>query len=125
MASPLNKQGNKISPEFEARLSGLPSKKKIRAVVLIENQGRDGKDSQPVSRAAMRRRALSAAKRSAKDALPQLDNILLKHDGRKLAPSVDALGSIAVETTPAGIRALAKSIHVKAILEDQAITLIS
>jgi hypothetical protein len=41
--------------------------------------------------------------------------------GERLTDDVDVLGSITVETTAEGIKALAASEHVKAILEDQSI----
>jgi hypothetical protein len=43
---------------------------------------------------------------------------------KKLTTNPDALGSISVETTAAGIAALAASEHVKAIIEDQAVSLV-
>jgi hypothetical protein len=56
--------------------------------------------------------------------LPDLDHILERFDGKRLGTSLDALGCIPVETTAEGIYALAASKHVKAILEDQPISLI-
>jgi hypothetical protein len=63
-------------------------------------------------------------RKSAEAALPDIDGILKRFNGKRLATSPDALGCIPVETTAAGITALAASERVKAILEDQPISLI-
>ena len=55
--------------------------------------------------------------------MDDIDEILKKHDGRRLARRPDALGSLPVETTAAGIRALARSRWVQAVFEDQPIHL--
>ena len=49
---------------------------------------------------------------------------LERFDGKRLA-NVDALGCIPVEITASGVLALAASEHVKAILEDQPISLLA
>jgi hypothetical protein len=70
-----------------------------------------------------REAAVKAARKSAERALPDIDSILKRHDGRRLARRPNALGSMPVETTAAGIKALASSRWVKAIVEDQPIHL--
>jgi hypothetical protein len=55
--------------------------------------------------------------------MTDIDSILKRHDGRRLARRPNALGSMPVETTAAGIKALASSRWVQAILEDQPIKL--
>jgi hypothetical protein len=62
-------------------------------------------------------------RRLARPALLSIDRILHRFRGRRLAQGADALGSISVEATPAGIEALAASEYVRAILEDQPISL--
>ena len=52
-------------------------------------------------------------------ALDSIDKILAGHDGKRLANGAGSLGTVPVETTAEGIRALAESDQVKAILEDQ------
>ena len=52
-----------------------------------------------------------------------MDDILGRFDGQRFADEPDALGSIPVEATVAGIEALASSDWVKAIIEDQPIQL--
>jgi hypothetical protein len=71
-----------------------------------------------------RQATIKAMRKSGEQALPDIDRILARFDGKRLAAKPDALGSIPVETTAAGVIALAASEHVKAILEDQAISLI-
>ena len=63
-------------------------------------------------------------RKSAETVLPNIDGILERFDGKRLA-NVDTLGCVPIETTVAGIKALAASDHVKAILEDQPISLLS
>jgi hypothetical protein len=104
-----------ISREFSARLAKLKVKQPVRALVML---AADGGLTVPVRRA--QRAALLEHKREAARALlPEIDRILARHNGRRLSEDVDALGSITVETTAAGIKALAASGQVKTILEDQ------
>ncbi len=65
-----------------------------------------------------------ALRQSTEEALDELDGILARFHGQRLAEHPDVLGSLPVETTAAGLRALASSRWVKAIMEDQAIHLI-
>ena len=109
--------GNKLSDAFEARLRELKSGAKVRAVVMLE-RGRPG-NSEPRERADQVRRV----RESARAALGEVDAILAQFNGRRLADEPNALGYLAVETTPAGIRALARSNSVRGILEDQPVRL--
>lgn len=118
-----NSKKLKISSEFEARLSRLEPEEKIRAIVVLETKGTDGTPTRRQSRAS-RQLAIEANRKAAEPALADIDDILGKFDGKRLAPNVDALGSIPVETTAAGISALSESSHVKTIFEDQSISLI-
>ena len=52
-----------------------------------------------------------------------MDKTLEKFGGWRFQADLSALGTIAVEATPAGINALAQSKSVKTILEDQRVTL--
>jgi len=114
----------KISPQFAARLSRLRPQERVRAVVLLRTAPsgniRAGRQS-----GRTRKAAIEAVRKSTTPALPDIDKVLKRHDGQRLATQPDALGTIPVETTPAGISALAASEHVKAILEDQPISLLS
>jgi hypothetical protein len=54
--------------------------------------------------------------------LADLDEILNDFEGKRLVSAPDALATVPIETTPAGIEALAAPAKVKAVLEDQRIT---
>jgi len=111
----------KISPEFAARLGRLGPKQRVRAIVVLnaETAGTGQRQSQ-----AERQAVIKAMRQSAERALTDVDDVLKRFGGQRLANIPDALGSLPVETTAAGIAALAASKYIKAILEDQAITLI-
>jgi hypothetical protein len=113
-------QISKISREFASRLDRLRPRQKIRAIVMLDA----GQRSAPTRNGARARGAAVAAVRDAADtALPDIDVILERHDGRRLSAHADALGCLPVEVTVDGIAALARSKHVKAIFEDQPISL--
>ena len=117
-------QKAKISPEFAARLDQLGPKQKARAIVMLRTKGAGELSGQRQSH-VKRQKTIEEIRKSAEPAIADIDDILKHFGGRRLGNSPDALGSIPVESTAAGIAALAASKHVKAILEDQAITLIS
>jgi hypothetical protein len=73
------------------------------------------------SSSAERDAAVEAVKESARSALSEVDDILERFGGRRLADGPDALGSVPVKATAAAIHALARSRKVKAIMEDQPI----
>jgi hypothetical protein len=114
---------SKLSPEFKTRLQSLGPEQKVRAIVVL-----DTKDASSVSgrrqSPAERRAALEAVRKSASAALPQIDETLEPFDGRRLSKHPNALGAILVEANAAGIMALAASKCVKAILEDQPVSLL-
>ena len=115
-------QPPKISREFSARLARLEPRQKVRAIVLLRTEDARtpmGKRQSPDERKATTERI----RQTAETVLPAIDQILDRFGGRRLAEQVNALGSIPVEATSAGIDALAASEHVKAILEDQSISL--
>src|SRR5438105_771602 len=99
-----NQASAKISPNFRARLNHLEPTQKLRVIVFLRTP-----DNAPATRAATRahRKALvERVRQAAKTALPDIDAILERFGAERLSQSVDALGSILVETTPAGIKAL-------------------
>ena len=65
-----------------------------------------------------------AARDAVEAAASEVAEILAAHGGRRLEQNLDNLAALAVETTPAGIRALAEIATVRAVMEDQAISLI-
>jgi hypothetical protein len=108
---------SKISTTFSARLRRLGQAGTIRAIVLLEH------DRTAVSVHTDRAQAIDALRESASNALSEIDRILTRFDGRRLADQPNALGYVPVETTAAGLRALAESDHVRAVIEDQPISL--
>jgi hypothetical protein len=114
------KAKDKISTEFAARLRRYRPKEKVHAIVFLDTgdiAGSSGKRQSSAERAAV----LKAMQDSAREALDGIDAILARFDGQRLTETPSALGSIPVETTPAGIKALASSEWVQLILEDQSI----
>lgn len=116
------RRSKKISSEFSARLARLGPRDKVHAFVLLRTGGTSDRSSTRQGRAE-RQAAVQAARKSAERALTDIDGILEQHDGRRLAKRPNALGSMPVETTAAGIKALASSRWVQAILEDQPVHL--
>ena len=113
----------KISEEFSDRLLQLEHEQKIRAIIMLDT-GRGPVVSTGRRSKGGRQDAIEAVRKAAEPALVDIDRILKEHGGKRLAAHVDALGAIAVETTADGTRALADCPMVKAILEDQPISLL-
>ena len=112
----------RISDQFRARLDQFPPRHKVRAIIMLRS-GSVGKPAGRRQSAAERRAAVEAVRETAKSSLAGISGVLELHAGRCLADAPDALGSMPVETTVAGIKALAASRHVKAILEDQPVSI--
>lgn len=112
----------KISRELTARLDRLGPDQKVRAIVMM-----DTGTEKPGRRRSLgtRSETVSAIRKAADAVLPDLDGLLKRFEGRRLAAHADALGCVPIEATARGIVALASLEHVKAIFEDQAISLIS
>ncbi len=112
----------KISREFSVRLGRLQPRDKVRAILLLRAEGPGAakciSDARRPTRAERQARA-EATSRSAEAALPEIDQILKKFDGRRLADQPSAFGAVPVETTADGVIALAGSDCVTTILEDQ------
>jgi len=112
-----------ISREFGERLLGLKPHQTVRTVLMLDTRRDDIEGKRPPARGS-RSATIEAIRKAAAPALSDIDRILEEYGGRRLAPEVDALGSIPVETTAAGIRALAERPYVKAVLEDQPVSLL-
>jgi hypothetical protein len=110
----------KISPEFAKRLRRLDPNARVRAIVLLDARNNSESSGRHQSRAE-REASIGAVRDSAEKALGDVDKILKRAGGQRLADDPDALGTIPVESTVAGINALADSDWVKAIFEDQSI----
>ena len=113
----------KISPELDRRLSALPTNGKIHAIVLLDATAGLGVAKRRPTR-AQRGKTLQLLQANTEQLLPEIDSILANFSGHRLADQPNALGSLPVEATEAGIRALAASDRVKAIVEDQQVSLL-
>jgi hypothetical protein len=108
----------KISREFSLRLGRLQPRDKVRAIVMLRAEGNGVARARRPSRAE-RQAAAKMISRSAEAVLPEIDRILERFDGHRLAEHPNAVGAIPVETTADGVIALAGADCVKTILEDQ------
>jgi hypothetical protein len=106
---------DRISSVFEARLRKLKPDSVLRAVVMLRRE--------PPSPRAVRATQIKNVRKAARTALAEVDVILERFGGTRLAKEPNSLGYVTVETTPAGIRALAASDSVKGVLEDQPVRL--
>jgi hypothetical protein len=113
---------SKISREFSRRLDRLQPRDKVRAIVMLRAEG-DGGGGAGGRRHTRAERMDKAEKicEAAEAALPEIDLILEKFEGHRLAEHPNAVGAIPVETTVGGVIALADADCVKTILEDQRI----
>jgi hypothetical protein len=112
----------KISPEFARRLARLAPGAMARAIVLLDTgpapapaPGRPSK--------AERKAIAEAIQAAAAPAVAEVDRLLQRSGGRRLAPGPDLFGSIPVEAPASALLALAGSEHVRALLEDQPVSL--
>ena len=112
----------KLSPAFTARLARLTPQQTVRAMVLLRCDVGGDPIAPRAVRAAGRQVLIEALRHAAAPALLELDQTLERYHGKRLAASVNALGAVPVETTAAGIHALAAASYVTAILEDQTIS---
>jgi len=111
---------SKISREFSRRLDRLKPRDRVRAIVMLRADGNGGGGAggrRPSS--ADRRDTAEKISQAAEAALPEIDQILERYDGRRMAEHPNAIGAIPVETTVGGVIALADADCVKTILEDQ------
>ena len=118
-----SRRNRKLSAAFSARLERLEPRNIVQAVVMLRSSTGVGKSGRRQS-GSDRQAAIDAARRSAQSTLADIDAILKRWGGKRLSDAPDALGAIVVQTTRGGITALAKSGHVKAILEDQSVFLV-
>jgi len=111
---------SKISREFSRRLDRLQLRDRVRAIVMLraDGEGGGGAGGRRLS-SADRQTTAEKISQAAEAALPEIDQILEKYDGRRMAEHPNAIGAIPVETTVGGVIALADADCVKTILEDQ------
>lgn len=109
----------KISAEFASGLNELDPEQMVRAILLLRAQRPVVSHSR--QNRMERRAAMDEMRSSAEHMLDALDEILVQYDGHRQVEKPDVFGAIPIETTVEGIRALAKTEWVRAILEDQPI----
>jgi hypothetical protein len=113
----------KISPEFARRLAQLAPDTIARAVVLLEIGPPPAVEKGRPSKAARQAIAESIHK-AAEPALAEVDRLLERSGGRRLRQGPDLFGSVPVEAPARTLLALAESKHVRALLEDQPLSLL-
>jgi len=112
----------KISPEFARRLARLAPDATVRAIVLLDTG--PALAAAPARPSKAERKTIAEAIRSAAaPALAEVDRVLEGSGGRRLASGPNLFGSIPVEAPASALLALAGSEHVRALLEDQPISL--
>ncbi len=115
--------GKKISDAFAARLAGFAPDATVRAIVMIQTPPTAKPSGRRMTRVE-RLAAVEAIKESARTAIGEIDDIVrATPNGRRLSETAGAMGSIVVETTRAGLELVATLDRVKAILEDQPVSL--
>ena len=113
----------KISPEFARRLDRLAPDAIARAIVLLDTGPAPPAAAGRVSKTE-RKEIAETIRTAATAAFAEVDRLLERSGGRRLAPSPDLFGSIPVEAPASALLALAGSDHIRALLEDQPLSLI-
>lgn len=111
-----------ISAELADRLESLLPDQKLRAVLLLET-GSSGRSRERRLSGEERGALIAEIREAASAALGDVDRILGRFGGRRLSEEPDNFGSITVEASAKGLRALAESERVRVVLEDQLLTL--
>ncbi len=108
-----------LSDHLRSRLASLSPTDSV--VVILALAWLDPAEPRTKRLTSEQRQAMIAAtrERARTGQFPAIDAILRDNGGRRLGDEPTALGTIAVETTANGVRALAESEHVAAILDDQ------
>ena len=112
----------KISSEFAKRVRRFAKDDLVRAIVTLAVPPGATPDATK-NRRARRQEAIANRQSLSTTGLDALDAALAAHGGKRLGETT-LLGTVAVETTPVGIDALAALDCVQSIMEDQPITLI-
>lgn len=112
----------RLSNEFAARLASIPAKQKLHVVVLLAARPEDGGEGRQSE--GDRPSRVTAVRRYTGRTLESMDQILATPGGRRLDENVNAIGAVAVEATPAGIRRLGNLKDVETVLEDQSVSLV-
>jgi hypothetical protein len=120
---PSNAPEPKISPEFARRLAQFAPDAIIRAVVLLDIGPAPAAAQGRLPKAA-RQGIAESIQKAAAPALAEVDRVLERSGGRRLRQSPDLFGSVPVEAPARTLLALAGLEHVRALLEDQPLSLL-
>jgi hypothetical protein len=112
-----------ISAEFARRLARLAPEAMIRAIVVLDIGTPPAAASGRPSKAG-RKAIAESIQSAAAPALAEVDRVLEGSGGRRLATRPDLFGSIPLEAPASALLALAASPHVRALLEDQPLSLL-
>ena len=121
MKAAANRWPSNLSEEFAARLASIPADETLHAVVLLETSEQSSAPHRHNLR--QRRTAIGALRIACRPVLVDMDEVLAKWGGRRLDDEVSALGTVAIEATPAGIKILANLKDVQTVIEDQNVSL--
>ena len=121
MNAAANRWPSKLSEEFVARLASIPADETLHAVVLLKTSEQRSASHRHTPR--QRRAAIGDLRMACRPVLGDMDDVLAKWGGRRLDDDVSALGTVAVEATPAGIKTLANLQDVQTVFEDQNISM--
>jgi hypothetical protein len=113
---------SKISAELARRSARLAPDSMARAVVLLDDGQSPVATPGRASRAA-RKEIAGTIQTAAGFAIAEVDQLLARSGGRRLGAGPDVFGSIAVEAPATALLDLARSEHVRALLEDQPVSL--
>ena len=113
------KQEDKISTEFAARLREKPAEAAVSVLVIVGGPV----SSRPGGRRsrAARRAAIKELRQRTEAALRDIAAVIEAHGGRVTFSTSGVLGAVGLQTSVAGVWALAESASVKAIKDDQPI----
>jgi hypothetical protein len=124
MARRSNKPPNrKISPQFARRLAELAPDTIARAIVLLDIGPAPTVEKGRPSKAA-RQAIAESIQKAAAQALAEVDRLLERSGGRRLRQDTDLFGSVPVEAPARSLLALAGLEQVRALLEDQPVSLL-
>jgi hypothetical protein len=122
MPNPSRPSHQKISDEFAARLAKSRAGKKLQAILLLQSPGAPLPANNRRPTAQQRSRRMLEFGTGSAEIVREIDHLLTQFDGRRLSEAPSSIGTLPVETTAAGIRALATLPSVKSIMEDQPVS---
>ena len=108
---------NALSQDLAAKLDRMRATDRLTLIVVAACDHADAKPRGQVGR----NQRLYAQRQAALAVMPQVARVLGKHGGTLMQTEPSALGTIVVEASPAGARAIADLPEIEAVMEDQPI----